>query len=180
MTTHGPSVRDLMKAAASATSPLAAAATPSAPPPPEQEPVPLAMLKELVRQINEVAGISLTADEDGHCLMESTHGLPVMISLHDGGVSLLLTAALGEIPGDAGAACRLLLEANAFGRSTLGGWFGLLPGTVSVVYQHVIQDLSHAPAVVVLPVLRSFVEHGEKVRDMLAAGTLAQLNAPQN
>lgn len=134
------------------------------------------MLHELVQQVNEATGLTLTSDDNGYCLLESVNGLPIMLSLHDDGASLLLTAELGAVQGDLVTACRTLLEANAFGRGSLGGTFGLMPDSRSVVYQFLFQDLSRCPASVLLPVLKAFSDHGEKARNLMASGELHLLN----
>jgi hypothetical protein len=91
--------------------------------------------RELVTGLAGRLGLAgLEPDEAGLYSLFIDGGLPVFMQFTTDGAGVVLFAGLGTIEaGNAGAACRALLEANHFWTETGGFTLCLIPGTLNLM-----------------------------------------------
>lgn len=127
---------------------------------------PLEMMRRLVNEVNGISGLALEVNEQGACQMESTEGMPITVTLHDNNNSLLLTAMIVDSEGAPNPErMRKLLEINAFGADTLGGWLGLIPGTGFVVFHFEWRRFQTSDGETLSKLLNTFINHAHHLRD---------------
>lgn len=132
-------------------------------------PEPLEVMRRLVNEVNGLSGLALEVNEQGACQMESTEGMPITVTLHDNNTSLLLTALIAESDGTPSPErMRKLLEINAFGSDTLGGWLGLIPDTGFAVYHFEWRRFQTSDGETLSKLLNTFINHAHHLRDRVA------------
>lgn len=154
-TSSSSSVRDLIRSSAKGAS--AGEKTP---------PEPLEVMRRLVSEVNGLSGLALEVNDQGFCEMESTEAMPISVTLHDENSSLLLTALIVASEGaPSPERMRKLLEINAYGADTLGGWLGLIPDTGFAVYHFEWRRFQTSDGETLSKLLNTFINHAHHLRD---------------
>lgn len=129
---------------------------------------PLDIMRRLINEVNALSGLSLEVSDQGVCELESIEGLPIAVKLHDQDRSLLLSALILRSEGDPAAGLmRELLEMNAYGADTQGGWLALIPDTGLVVFHFEWRRFQMSDGETLNELLNSFISHAHHLGNRL-------------
>ncbi|GAA5149450.1 hypothetical protein GCM10023213_47170 [Prosthecobacter algae] len=130
---------------------------------------PLEVMRRLISEVNGLSGQALEVNDQGLCVMESTEGMPMTLTLHDNSNSLLLTAMIAESEGPPSPEqMRKLLEINAYGADTLGGWLALIPDSAIAVFHFEWRPFQASDGETLSKLLNTFINHAHHLRDRVA------------
>lgn len=152
-TSGSSSVRDLIRSSSAGESAVA----------------PLDVMRRLIKEVNTLSGLSLEVSDQGVCELESIEGLPIALTLHDQNRSLLLSVLILRSEGELAAGLmRELLEINAYGADTMGGWLGLIPDTGLVVFHFEWLTFQTGDGQTLNKLLNSFISHAHHLQNRLS------------
>lgn len=151
------------------------ALTGNSPEPPTPETAgfdPERKLVQMVNSVRELTGIELARSEDGALMFALKSGEQFRCEVQDRYQMLFSATVMPMDSEQLKEAAPAILNANAFGKITKGGWLAWDFSTGSLLFHYVWSDFAIASPEAFLTLVRLLANHAGELRAVISDGTL--------